>query len=106
MKSGEVIEFDVIIFGTGFSLDATEITTRGRNGLTVNEWYATQDGPTGYKGTCIPGYPNFFTLLGMSFLPSRKVQLYNEFAQVPMLPLVTLLLSSVMKCRSLLRRSS
>lgn len=66
MRSGEVIDFDVIIFGTGSSLDTTDITTQGRNGLTVNEWYATRDGPTSYKGTCIPGYPNFFTLLGTS----------------------------------------
>jgi hypothetical protein len=67
MKTGEVHNFDVIIFGTGFSLDITDVTIRGRNGMTVTEWYATQNGPTAYKGTCIPGYPNFFILLGMLF---------------------------------------
>lgn len=71
LKSGEVKEFDVIIFGTGFSLDATEIETKGRNGLTVNQWYKTQNGPTAYKGTLAPGYPNFFQILGVFPLQFR-----------------------------------
>ncbi|KAF7973421.1 hypothetical protein HWV62_15231 [Athelia sp. TMB] len=68
LKSGEVKEFDVIIFGTGFSLDATDIQTKGRNGLTINQWYVTQRGPTAYKGTLTPGYPNFFQILGKPLL--------------------------------------
>lgn len=67
MKSGEVIPFDIIIFSTGFSLDITDITTRGRNGVTVNEWYATQNGPSAYKGTCMPGFPNFFVIFGTCY---------------------------------------
>jgi cation diffusion facilitator CzcD-associated flavoprotein CzcO len=67
MKSGGVIDFDVIIFATGFSLEATDLSTRGRKGITVNDWFETQGGTTAYKGTCIPGCPNFFTLLGSSF---------------------------------------
>lgn len=36
----------------------------GRDGRTVEGYYAERGGPTAYLGTCIPGFPNAFTLLG------------------------------------------
>lgn len=31
---------------------------------TLEEYYAEQGGPTAYLGTTVPGFPNFFTLMG------------------------------------------
>lgn len=36
----------------------------GRDGRTLEGYYADRGGPTAYLGTCIPGFPNAFTLLG------------------------------------------
>jgi len=55
---------DCLIFGTGFR--ATEPLPRGlisgRNGLDVLDAWA--DGAHAYLGTCLPGYPNFFMIIG------------------------------------------
>jgi hypothetical protein len=36
----------------------------GRNGRTVKEYWEAEGGPTAYLGTTMPGFPNFFSLLG------------------------------------------
>ncbi|WP_191488025.1 flavin-containing monooxygenase [Pseudomonas sp. FEN] len=55
---------DCLIFGTGFQ--ATEPLPRGlitgRNGLDILD--AWSDGAHAYLGTCLPGYPNFFMIIG------------------------------------------
>lgn len=30
----------------------------------MQEYFASQGGPTAYLGSCMPGFPNLFTLLG------------------------------------------
>jgi cation diffusion facilitator CzcD-associated flavoprotein CzcO len=57
-------EVDVIIYGTGFKVtDALkEQRIVGRNGVKIQEAWA--DGIEAYHGVTIPGFPNFFMLLG------------------------------------------
>jgi cation diffusion facilitator CzcD-associated flavoprotein CzcO len=55
---------DTLILGTGFGITEMPIAGRvtGRDGRTLEE---TWDGsPTGYLGTVISGFPNFFMVLG------------------------------------------
>lgn len=55
---------DAIIFGTGFrTTDAmTQVTITGRGGVTLNQSWA--HGMRAYMGLTVPGFPNFFMLLG------------------------------------------
>ncbi|THH21243.1 hypothetical protein EUX98_g8427 [Antrodiella citrinella] len=63
-RKGEHFEFDVIISATGFVVDQYPIPIRGSDGITVQQYYREHDGPTAYRGTTIPGFPNFFTVQG------------------------------------------
>lgn len=64
-SSGQVIEADVIVLATGFQ------TTRvlgsydviGRDGRVLRELWG-EDDAAAYLGTLVPGFPNFFILLG------------------------------------------
>lgn len=38
---------------------------RGSKKLSLREYFASQGGAAAYLGSCMPGFPNFFTLLGM-----------------------------------------
>jgi hypothetical protein len=43
---------------------AHNINLIGSNGQTVKEFWEAEGGPTAYLGTTMPGFPNFFSLLG------------------------------------------
>jgi len=56
---------DVLVFATGFdAFNATAgMTIRGRGGRSLAaDWAA--DGPEGYLGVAVSGYPNLFTIMG------------------------------------------
>jgi len=55
---------DTLILGTGFGITEMPIAARvrGRDGRTLDEVW--QGSPTGYLGTVISGFPNFFMVLG------------------------------------------
>jgi 4-hydroxyacetophenone monooxygenase len=63
--NGETIEADVIILATGFKaselLSSYEIV--GRNGRLLSDFWEN-DNASAYFGTTVPGFPNFFILLG------------------------------------------
>ncbi|GAB3680417.1 NAD(P)/FAD-dependent oxidoreductase [Actinocorallia lasiicapitis] len=61
---GEEIEVDAIIYGTGFKVvDAmSEWHISGRDGIKIQEAWA--DGIEAHHGVTVPGFPNFFVLLG------------------------------------------
>ena len=63
-EDGAEYDVDVIIYGTGFKVtDALkEQRIVGRGGLKIQEAWA--DGIEAYRGVTIPGFPNFFMLLG------------------------------------------
>ena len=41
-----------------------DLKVKGSKGLTTKEYWESQGGPTGYLGTCMPGFPNLFTIMG------------------------------------------
>lgn len=55
---------DTLILGTGFGITEMPIArrVRGRDGRTLDETWSGS--PTGYLGTVISGFPNFFMILG------------------------------------------
>jgi cation diffusion facilitator CzcD-associated flavoprotein CzcO len=57
-------EIDTIIYGTGFHVTDTPLAelVRGRDGRTLAQAWAGS--PKAFNGTAIPGFPNFFMLLG------------------------------------------
>ena len=62
--SGELIEADVLIYGSGFEASKflEPITVTGRDGADLHEQW---DGDArAYLGVAIPGFPNFFCLYG------------------------------------------
>jgi cation diffusion facilitator CzcD-associated flavoprotein CzcO len=63
-SDGTEREIDTIIYGTGFHVTDTPLAdlVRGRDGRTLAE--AWQGSPKAFNGTAIPGFPNFFMLLG------------------------------------------
>jgi len=63
--NGETAEADVLILATGFK--ATELLNSydviGRDGRTLKDFWQT-DNASAYLGSTVPGFPNFFILLG------------------------------------------
>jgi hypothetical protein len=43
---------------------------KGSDGKTLVEYFDAKDGPAAYLGTCVPGFPNYFVLLGFAFSAS------------------------------------
>jgi len=62
---GRLHEVDVIIYATGFRASdyLFPMTITGRNGLTMDEFWA-KDGPRAYRGCMIPGFPNLWAIYG------------------------------------------
>ena len=63
-QGGDTYEVDAIIFGTGFhvtDLPVAEFVV-GRDGVNLRE--AWKEGMHAHKGTCVPGFPNLFFLVG------------------------------------------
>jgi cation diffusion facilitator CzcD-associated flavoprotein CzcO len=61
---GTLHEADVLIHATGFRVvdAATELHVTGRDGVKLADAWA--DGVEAYRGITVPGFPNFFLLLG------------------------------------------
>ena len=59
------IDVDVVIFAIGFDAITgalADVDVRGVDGLTLNEAWA--NGPVGYLGVQVAGFPNLFTVTG------------------------------------------
>ena len=61
---GAVHEADVLVFATGFRVidAATELNVTGRGGAKLKDAWAA--GAEAFRGITVPGFPNFFLLLG------------------------------------------
>ncbi|KAH8103495.1 hypothetical protein BXZ70DRAFT_925982 [Cristinia sonorae] len=81
-NKGELHEFDVIIEATGFAIDQYPIKITGVDGRTVQEYYHEHNGPTAYRGTTIPGFPNFFVILGPNTGTGHGSAIFTEEMQV------------------------
>jgi len=81
-KTGEEFKFDIIIFATGFEIMLHHINLIGSNGQTIKEYWEGEGGPTAYLGTTMPGFPNFFSLLGPNTVTGHASVIYTEEAQI------------------------
>ena len=63
-KDGQEYEVDAIVYGTGFKVVDAMADWRivGRGGVKIQEAWA--DGIEAHHGTTVPGFPNFFIMLG------------------------------------------
>ena len=63
---------DVIVVSTGFKVTemAARLDIAGRDGQNLREAWAG-DNPTAYLGITVPGFPNFFNMLGPSTGPAH-----------------------------------
>ncbi len=61
---GREVDVDVLVLATGFRAHnyMRPMNLRGRDGLDIDDVWAK--GPRAYRMTAIPGFPNFFTVLG------------------------------------------
>lgn len=64
LKDGTLHELDVLVLATGFDAQAfiRPMEVRGRDGLALDDVWA--DGPVAHYTTTVPGFPNFFLILG------------------------------------------
>ncbi|THU87244.1 FAD/NAD(P)-binding domain-containing protein [Dendrothele bispora CBS 962.96] len=85
LKTGETVPLDVIIFGTGFSLEAADFDLRGNKGTTIKEYFASKGGPTAYLGVAVPGFPNSFILLGPNVASGHASVIFSEEAQIQLI---------------------
>ncbi len=60
-----VVEFDVLIYGTGFETNTfvAPMKIMGARGQTLSEVWS-QRGPSAYLGMTVPGFPNMFMCYG------------------------------------------
>ncbi len=63
-RDGALHEVDVIALATGFDAHAymRPLNLVGEAGLTIDEAWA--DGPSAYQTVAVPGFPNFFMIMG------------------------------------------
>ncbi|KAJ1308247.1 hypothetical protein OPQ81_003962 [Rhizoctonia solani] len=82
-KSGQKYQCDVIAFATGFDIARSlALDVTGINGQRLQEYYDREGGPTGYMGTTIPGFPNWFTMLGPNTVTGHSSVIFAEELQM------------------------
>ncbi len=64
-STGQAVEVDVILLGTGFAVTDPPVAhrVRGTDGRTMAEHWK-ESGMQAYRGMAVPGFPNFFVLTG------------------------------------------
>jgi cation diffusion facilitator CzcD-associated flavoprotein CzcO len=105
--SGRELHADAIVLATGFQVFRMlfPMEIHGQNGLSLQKfWDDTHQGASqAYFGTCIPGFPNFFTLMGPNTVTGHLSVIYTVECQINfILRLISPLLKSKTKKRSLL----
>jgi len=81
LRTGEFHPVDVIVFATGYALNP-KVPMRGTTKISLQEYFASQGGPTSYMGTCVPGLPNLFTLLGPNVATGHSSVIFSEEVQI------------------------
>lgn len=71
-SDGKLRKADVVVYATGFKLTAlaAKLGITGRGGADLADTWA-DDNPTAYLGLTIPGFPNFFSMLGPGSAPAH-----------------------------------
>ncbi|KAK7054753.1 hypothetical protein VNI00_003216 [Paramarasmius palmivorus] len=83
LRSGEVVPLDVIIFGTGYSIESG-LNIEGVDGVTVRDYFQSKGGPTAYVGSAIPGFPNMFILVGPNVATGHASLIFSQECQIQM----------------------
>lgn len=75
LTDGRSIDVDLVVLATGFRTHnyMRPMRLRGRDGISIDDAWAK--GPRGYRMTAIPGFPNFFTVLGPNS-PTGSISLH------------------------------
>ncbi|KAK0944990.1 hypothetical protein LTR29_003582 [Friedmanniomyces endolithicus] len=85
-KSGREVKADAIVRATGFEVFRMLFPMQivGQNGVTLNEHWDThhQGSAQAYFGTCVPGFPNFFTLMGPNTVTGHLSVIYTVECQI------------------------
>ncbi|EPQ58318.1 FAD/NAD P-binding domain-containing protein [Gloeophyllum trabeum ATCC 11539] len=81
LRTGEQVSLDVIVFATGYGLNP-KLPMSGKNKLNLQDFFASQGGPTSYMGTCAPGFPNLYTLLGPNVATGHSSVIFSEEVQI------------------------
>ncbi|KAF8957769.1 hypothetical protein BDZ97DRAFT_84041 [Flammula alnicola] len=81
-KTGEHIPLDVLIFATGYAADYYPFPIKGSTGKTIQEYYEEQKGPKAYRGTAVPGFPNFFLIFGPNTATGHTSVIYTNEIQI------------------------
>jgi cation diffusion facilitator CzcD-associated flavoprotein CzcO len=85
-KSGREISADGIVLATGFEVFRMlfPMEIYGENGMSLNEhWNSKYEGAAqAYFGTCVPGFPNFFTLMGPNTVTGHLSVIYTVECQI------------------------
>ncbi|KAI7498286.1 monooxygenase [Hortaea werneckii] len=85
-KSGRELKADAIVMATGFAVFRMlfPMEIYGQNGISLNEYWDTQhDGAAqAYLGTCVPNFPNFFTLMGPNTVTGHLSVIYTVECQI------------------------
>jgi 4-hydroxyacetophenone monooxygenase len=71
-SDGTVRRADIIVYSTGFKVTemAARLNITGRRGRSLADAWAN-DNPTAYLGLTVPGFPNFFCMLGPNSGPGH-----------------------------------
>ena len=69
---GKLRPFDIIVIATGFKVTemAARLNISGRDGRNLRDKWAN-DNPTAHLGLTVPGFPNFFCMLGPNSGPAH-----------------------------------
>ncbi|KAL1588156.1 hypothetical protein WHR41_03189 [Cladosporium halotolerans] len=106
-QSGREIPADAIVMATGFQVFRMlfPMEIYGQNGVSLNEHWDEhyQGAAQAYLGTCVPGFPNFFTLMGPNTVTGHLSVIYTVECQINfILRLIDPLIKSKTTSRSLL----
>lgn len=101
-KSGREVKADGIVLATGFEVFRmlSPMQILGQGGISLNEHWDTHHAGSAqaYLGTCVPGFPNFFTLMGPNTVTGHLSVIYTVECQINfLLRLITPILKSLRK---------
>lgn len=106
-KSGRELSADAIVMATGFQVFRMlfPMEIHGQNGVRLNDYWDEhfQGAAQAYLGTNVPGFPNFFTLMGPNTVTGHLSVIYTVECQINyVLRLLDPLIKSKKTSRSIL----
>ncbi|KAF2501125.1 cyclohexanone 1,2-monooxygenase [Lophium mytilinum] len=85
-KSGREVKADAIVLAIGFATSQLlfPMDIRGKNGISLNKhWDSESQGVAqAYFGTCVPGFPNFFIMMGPNTTTGHLSVIYTVECQI------------------------